>query len=125
MIYLGMVVLIKENVIVGSKAPHINRPLIIGVALVNTGISLFANKLAKTNVKTRQFFSKKLKIIIIVSSKAPHINRPLIIGVALVNTGISLENISIMSQSMSLSRHLLCFCCMLFVVFCCYIGTSR
>ena len=33
-------VLIKENVIVGSKAPHINRPLIIGVALVNTGISL-------------------------------------------------------------------------------------
>ena len=33
-------VLIKENVIVGSKAPHINRPLIIGVALVNTGIPL-------------------------------------------------------------------------------------
>merc|ERR1712150_293697 len=67
-------VLIKENVIVGSKAPHINRPLIISVALVNTGISFC------------------LKIIVIVSSKAPHINRPLIIGVALVNTGISLSS---------------------------------
>ena len=37
---LYIMVLIKENVIVGSKAPHINRPLIIGVALVNTGIPL-------------------------------------------------------------------------------------
>ena len=31
---------IKENVVVGSKAPHINWPLIISVALINTGISL-------------------------------------------------------------------------------------
>ena len=37
--YMALI-LIKENVIIGSKAPHINRPLIIGVALVNTGIPL-------------------------------------------------------------------------------------
>ena len=47
-----MVVLIKENVIVGSKAPHINRPLIIGVALVITGISLNTEKYSQERYNT-------------------------------------------------------------------------
>ena len=55
-------ILIKENVIIGSKAPHINRPLIIGVALVNTGISL------KKNIENTEKYCQGHGVVLFSSS---------------------------------------------------------
>ena len=40
LIILSLSDLIEENVVICSKASHIHRPFVIGMALVNTGVSL-------------------------------------------------------------------------------------